>query len=220
MKKIYLILAVVVLLLTTACGTDTVTPTTATLSSTTADTFIVATEAETETETQKPTEDKDDVKVSDNVTVERNEDNANRAESTANTNGNNSTSQQNNSPAPRPTSAPSKATQSNKTWHNAVYKYVEHPAETKEVWVVDKESYTYENPIYGDVEYLVCDTCNQDIELLSSHSHDEPFTYHSEIRNEIIDTETVVHPEQGHYETVVIKEAWTEKILIKEAGYY
>lgn len=214
MKKVYLILAVVVLLLTTACGTDTVTPTTATIASTSsADTFVVATENETEspTETQEPTEDKDDVKVSENVTVEREENNSNR---------NNSTAQQNSSPTPRPTSAPSKATQSNKTWHNAVYRYVEHPAQTKEVWIVDKESYTYENPIYGDVEYLVCDTCSQDIKNISSHSHDEPFTYHSEIRNEIIDTETVVHPEQGHYETVVIKEAWTEKVLVKEAGYY
>lgn len=215
MKKVYLILAVIVLLLTTACGTSTVTPTTATLSSTTpsSDTFVVATQAVTEspTEMQEPTEDKDEVKVSENVTVEREENSTNR---------NNTTTQQNNSPAPRPTSAPSKATQSNKTWHNAVYRYVEHPAKTKDVWVVDKESYTYENPVYGDVEYLVCDTCNQDIEVLSSHSHDEPFTYHSEIRNEIIDTETVVHPEQGHYETVVIKEAWTEKILVKEAGYY
>lgn len=215
MKKVYLILAVIVLLLTTACGTGTVTPTTATLSSTTpsSDTFVVATQAVTEspTETQEPTEDKDEVKVSENVTVEREENSTNR---------NNTTTQQNSSPTPRPTSAPSKATQSNKTWHNAVYRYVEHPAQTKEIWVVDKESYTYENPVYGDVEYLVCDTCNQDIDVLSSHSHDEPFTYHSEIRNEIIDTETVVHPEQGHYETVVIKEAWTEKILVKEAGYY
>lgn len=215
MKKVYLIFAVIVLLLTTACGTSTITPTTATLSSTTpsSDTFVVATQSITEspTETQEPTEDKDEVKVSENVTVEREENNSRR---------NNTTTQQNSSPTPRPTSAPSKATQSNKTWHNAVYRYVEHPAQTKKMWVVDKESYTYENPVYGDVEYLVCDTCNQDIEVLSSHSHDEPFTYHSEIRNEIIDTETVVHPEQGHYETVVIKEAWTEKILIKEAGYY
>lgn len=27
-------------------------------------------------------------------------------------------------------------------------------------------------------------------------------------------------PEQGHYETVVVKEAWTEKVLVQEAGWY
>ena len=33
-------------------------------------------------------------------------------------------------------------------------------------------------------------------------------------------TKTVEVPEQGHWETKIIKEAWTEKVLVKEAGYY
>ena len=35
-----------------------------------------------------------------------------------------------------------------------------------------------------------------------------------------VGTRTVNVPEESHYETKIVKEAWTEKKLIREAGWY
>ena len=35
-----------------------------------------------------------------------------------------------------------------------------------------------------------------------------------------VGTETITVPEQSHMETVVVKEAWTEQVLVKAAGWY
>ena len=35
-----------------------------------------------------------------------------------------------------------------------------------------------------------------------------------------VGTRTVEVPEQSHMETYIVKEAWTEKVLVKEAGWY
>lgn len=210
MKKHLLLLAslMLMLLVMTACGKGAVTPSTATLPSSsevTGDTFIVATESETEreTETQEPTEN-NRVTIRENTTVERNEETSTGSSVT-----------------PTPTTKPAQATQSNKTWHNAVYQIVEHPSETEEVWIVDKEAYTTEMPVYGDKEVIVCDVCLNDITLsIEEHYHENGYTYHTETQTYITGTELITVPEEGHYETVVIKEAWTERILVKEAGYY
>lgn len=117
-------------------------------------------------------------------------------------------------------------TTSSKVWHEAVYEYIEHPAVTEQVWVVDKESYTYEETIYEKHARTFCNDCNADItEDPISHVVDEALnggkgSYRSELVKIAVGTETVTVPEQGHYETKIIKEAYTEKKLIKEAGYY
>ncbi len=217
MKKVYLILSILMLVFLTACGVKTVTPTEATLppsSDAQVNSFVVSTESTepTEKENIEPTED-DGVSVSENVTVERNESNANQNTSNSSLN--------NNSGSTTPTSKPATATQSNKVWHNTVYKTVEHPAETKEVWVVDKEAYTEEVPTYSETEVIICDTCGADITSgVESHYHESDFTYHTETQKVITGYDVVNVPEQGHYETVIVKEAWTEKVLVKEAGYY
>lgn len=221
MKKAYLILSILMLVFLTGCGVKTVTPTEATLPPSATqqkDTFVVSTEKVEETqENEKPTEG-NGVSVSENVTVERNESNTNQSSSNSSSNSNSGGSS---SGSTTPTSKPATATQSNKVWHNAVYKTVEHPAETKEVWVVDKEAYTEEVPTYSETEVIICDTCGADITSgVESHHHESDFTYHTETKNVITGYESVNVPEQGHYETVVVKEAYTEKILIKEAGYY
>lgn len=216
-KKLCIFLSILMLVFLTACGVKTVTPTEATLppsSDAQVNSFVVSTESTepTENENIEPTEE-DGVSISENITVERNESNTNQSTSNSSLN--------NNSGSTTPTSKPATATQSNKNWHNAVYKTVEHPAETKEVWVVDKEAYTEEVPTYSETAVIICDTCGADITSgVESHYHESDFTYHSEIKNVITGYETVNVPEQGHYETVTVKEAWTEKILIKEAGYY
>ena len=109
-----------------------------------------------------------------------------------------------------------------KTWHNAVYKTINHPAETKEVKVVDQEAYSYDEPIYGWRTF--CNVCGADItETCQSHMKEHALAgeggrYHDEYVQ--VDSKTISVLEKSHTETVVVKEAWTEKILVKEAGWY
>lgn len=186
---------------------DTVSPATASEATPSqAETFVVATENETEVPTEAATEKDDTVTISENETV-------NRSESETETRTERATT--------TPTTPPAKAAQSNKVWHNAVYKTVEHPAETKDVWFVDKEAHTVEVTTYEDVEVTICDNCGEDItSQIDLHEHADGFTYHTETQKVAAGTELVLIPEEGHYETVVVKEAWTERILVKEAGYY
>ena len=95
-------------------------------------------------------------------------------------------------------------------------------AETKEVKVVDQEAYSYDEPIYGWRTF--CNVCGADItENCQSHMKEHALAgeggrYHDEYVQ--IDSKTISVPEKSHTETVVVKEAWTEKILVKEAGWY
>ncbi|GHU82425.1 hypothetical protein AGMMS50284_4260 [Clostridia bacterium] len=114
-------------------------------------------------------------------------------------------------------------------WHNAEYKYVNHPAETKQVWVVDQAASSYEEPVYETVNTRICRGCNGDITSLSQseisahlQAHmlaGENGSWYSSTKDVQIGSEIIITvPEKGHYETVT-KEAWTEKILVKE-GYW
>lgn len=113
-----------------------------------------------------------------------------------------------------------------KTYHEAVYKtvnhpaetkVVNHPAETKEVKVVDKESYTYEEPVYEKQNRTICNRCGADITNNLEHIFDCDSNYHNEWIQVQVGTTTVTVPEEYHYETVVIKEAWSETVVVKEA---
>ena len=48
----------------------------------------------------------------------------------------------------------------------------------------------------------------------------EPDGYHSGYTTVQTGTKTVNVPEKSHYETRIVKEAWTEKKLIRAAGWY
>lgn len=111
-------------------------------------------------------------------------------------------------------------------WHEAVYKEVYHPAETEEVWVVDVEGYTIEEPVY---EYHdVCKGCGAFLDEMSVDEMTSHLIAHIDVGenagyyfgNVQVGTKTVTVDEEGHYETRVVKEAWTEKVLVREAGYY
>lgn len=128
-------------------------------------------------------------------------------------------------------SSSSSSSTSNKTWHEAEYKYVNHPTETKQVWVVDKEAYTYEEPVYEEQGRYICNDCGADVTDNNERkkhilwaAREENGHYYGSYRVDVIDvqvgTRTVEVPEEGHWETEVVKEAWTEKVLVKEAGYY
>lgn len=118
---------------------------------------------------------------------------------------------------------------SSKVWHEAVYKYVDHPAETKEVYVVDTPASSYEEPVYEEKERCICNDCGADLTDMS----DSEMTHHladharngghgswrSVWQNVQVGTKTVNVPEQGHYETQTVKDAYTEKVLVSE-GYW
>lgn len=126
----------------------------------------------------------------------------------------------------KPSTGNTNTSSSSKTWHEAVYEYIEHKAETKQVWVVDQEAYTYEEPIYETQSRTICNDCGADITGFAvDHAGEHLATggkgsYHNEHIQVQVGTETITVPEEGHYETQVVKEAWTEKVLVKEAGWY
>ncbi|MEE1154494.1 MAG: hypothetical protein UH241_04985, partial [Acutalibacteraceae bacterium] len=105
-----------------------------------------------------------------------------------------------------------------KVWHEAEYKYIDHPAETKKVWVVDQEEYTYEEPIYEEHQRTICNDCGADItDDCMKHIREHMIagvgaSYRSETREIQVGTKTITVEEKGHYETVTVKEAWTEKV--------
>lgn len=109
-----------------------------------------------------------------------------------------------------------------KTWHEAIYEEVYHPAETTQEWV----PYYIDAPIYESHRASICNTCGEEI---TGHTSEHMFahmdkgengSYRIETVEEIVGYEQVEVPEKGHYETKVINEAYTEKRLVQEAGWY
>ncbi len=165
-----------------------------------------------------------------NSSTNKNTSSNNSSSATKNTNNSSSTANKNNSsssattskptvkPTPKPTN-PNNTT-SNKTWHEAEYEYINHPAVTEKVWVVDKEAYTYEEPVYEKQYRTICKKCGADITDNLEHIFDCNSSYTNKKVEVQVGTKTVSVPEEGHWETKVVKEAWTEKKLVREAGYY
>ncbi len=101
----------------------------------------------------------------------------------------------------------------------------------KDVYVVDQEAYSYEKPIYEEQQITVCYVCgaefdtSYDASTFYAHGTQhllagEGSGYHNEVREIQTGSKTVNVPEEGHYEKKVVKDAWDEKVLIKEAGWY
>ena len=120
---------------------------------------------------------------------------------------------------------------SGKTYHEAVYKTVHHDAEYEDVYVVDQEAYSYEEPVYEKRVYTVCHVCGAEFDTSYDTSaffaHDkahmlagEGSGYRNDTRKVQVGTNTVNVPEEGHYEKKLVKAAWDEKVLVKEAGWY
>jgi ribosomal protein L44E/DNA-dependent RNA polymerase auxiliary subunit epsilon len=80
---------------------------------------------------------------------------------------------------------------------------------TKEtqVKVVDKEAYTYEEPIYEEQIRTICKVCGADITGFASEHNEqhalngEPVSYKAERREIQTGTKTITVPEKSHYET-------------------
>ena len=147
-------------------------------------------------------------------------------------------------PAPKPTAPPSPAPaekpteeltdpHAGKTYHEAVYKTVHHDAVYENMWVVDQPAYSYEEPIYEKRGYTICHVCGAEFDTTYENGADS-FTahnkahmlagegggYHSEVRKVKVGSTTVNVPEEGHYEKQLVKAAYDEKVLVKEAGWY
>jgi LPXTG-motif cell wall-anchored protein len=98
---------------------------------------------------------------------------------------------------------------------------VVHPAETKQEWVVDKEAWTENILKYK----CVCNGCHAEFasdEEWIAHSKENAMNgdYNHMGYSNVPYYETVEHPEEGHYETVVVKPSWTETIEHPEEGHW
>ena len=98
---------------------------------------------------------------------------------------------------------------------------VVHPAETKQEWVVDKEAWTENILKYK----CVCNGCHA--EFASDEewaAHDKAAAMNGDFSHgsytNVPYYETVEHPEEGHYETVVVKPSWTETVKHPEEGHW
>lgn len=84
---------------------------------------------------------------------------------------------------------------------------IEHPAETEQVWVVDKEEW---------VELQTkCNSCDFQYTTVEAWKEHVLSTGHMSYGNH-----EVVHPAEGHYETVVIKPGWSETVNHPEEGHH
>lgn len=91
-----------------------------------------------------------------------------------------------------------------------------HPAVTKQVWVVDKEAYAYEEPVYETQYRQICNTCGADItgdttnHMRYHMTNGENYSVSVKSVQVQVGTETITVPEEGHWETVVVKEGYWE----------
>ncbi len=140
--------------------------------------------------------------------------------------GNNQTSKPSQNPQPATQADP----HAGKTWHEAQYKTINHPAETKQVWVVDVPAHEETVTTTEKRHYIrICAGCGAIMDswsddqladhVMEHYRNGEANGWGSGYVDEPV-TKTVYVEEQGHYETQVVKEAWTEKVLVKEAGWY
>ena len=98
---------------------------------------------------------------------------------------------------------------------------VVHPAETKQEWVVDKEAWTENILKYK----CVCNGCQAEFSSDEEWAaHDKAAAMNGDFSHgsytNVPYYETVEHPEEGHYETVVVKPSWTETVEHPEEGHW
>lgn len=161
-----------------------------------------------------------------------NSSNSNSNKSNGSSSNNSSSSNKNNGSSGGSSSSGSSANDphAGKTYHEAEYKTIHHEAETEQVWVVDQEAYSYEETIYEQEYVDLCKDCEARIDLMTDAELYNHISYHLDnggkggyygtVIDVAVGTKTVNVPEKGHYETKIIKEAYDEKVLVREAGWY
>ena len=101
---------------------------------------------------------------------------------------------------------------------------IEHPAEYEDQWVVDVPA--YDTPVYEN--HTICYTCRE--QGLGNVIIDGQAGAHQIMHaekgetchygTESIQVDTIHHPEEGHWEKVLIKDSWIETIEHPEEGHY
>ena len=91
--------------------------------------------------------------------------------------------------------------------------------------MVDQAEFTYEKPIYSIKKVTICSDCGKDITFDHDHINIEISSGHTgkftiEVEKVQTGTKTIKVEEKGHFEVQVVKNAWTEKVLVREAGWY
>lgn len=97
--------------------------------------------------------------------------------------------------------------ETSKTWVPAVY---------EDVWVVDQEAFSYENPIYETRAKDVCNGCGADVTVNPDAHFKAQIAagntscggYHIEYYQVQIGTETIEVEEVGHWEKVLVSEGY------------
>ena len=111
--------------------------------------------------------------------------------------------------------------------HNwvAQYETVHHEAEYTTQWVVDQAAWDEQVPRYESQIHNICDVCGADLTLNgespSAHGKQHAMAgegagHHTEVVQILVGYDTVHHPEVGHNEQVLVKDAWDEQVL---SGY-
>ena len=86
--------------------------------------------------------------------------------------------------------------------------------ETERVWVIDNPAWSESVPVYEAREISVCSVCGIEITgSVSAHAKEhmlagEGSGHRSEVIQVLVGHETVEHPEEGHWETVVTGGHW------------
>lgn len=100
------------------------------------------------------------------------------------------------------------------------YQTVHHEAQYETRYVVDQAARTEQVPVYEMREYSMCSYCGADVTgNTSAHAkqhmmNGQPGGHHSEWKSTLVGYDVVTHPEVGHNEQVLVKEAYDEIVAI------
>lgn len=71
-----------------------------------------------------------------------------------------------------------------KAWHEDEYEYINHPAVTEDIYVIDKEAHTEDMPVYVNTSRMICNGCGLDITSNQIHmvycNNGNGASYHTE----------------------------------------
>lgn len=98
------------------------------------------------------------------------------------------------------------------------FKTIHHDAVYENKYVVDQPAYDEQVPRYEMKAHDICNQCGADI-TGNTTAHNKAHAmagesggWHTEWIQEVVGYDTVHHPEQGHNEQVLVKDAWDEKV--------
>lgn len=99
------------------------------------------------------------------------------------------------------------------------FKTIHHDAVYENKYVVDQPAYDEQVPKYANVPVMICNDCGAELNASNCWDHIENHamnggkgSWTDTYKQVVVGYDTVHHPEQGHNEQVLVKEAWDEKV--------